>query len=295
MTELSFRVADVDFHLHFEDLHDARPLLPSYAPFYIKKYDEKNCIMHMVVGKKQASYTSENDFIGEFDCGDSFYTISRFSNGDYKILISDTQKTPACALQTDKDFYHCKATLYGDENRQSFGLGNAIMLAYAFSSAKHGILLMHASVTTYQNKGYLFLGKSGTGKSTHSKLWRKYIYNTDLLNDDNPVIRQFTKDDIRVYGSPWSGKTPCYKNKNVPIGALVRLEQSPVNIITQETKIKAFASVLSSCSTMIWDKNSYDAILNNVSKVIANVPVFHLKCRPDEEAVQLCKKSVTKQ
>lgn len=114
---------------------------------------------------------------------------------------------------------------------------------------------MHASVTENKGFAYLFLGKSGTGKSTHSSLWLKYIANSELLNDDNPAVRCFPDGRIIVYGTPWSGKTPCYRNKSLPVGAFVRLQQHPQNEIQEEPKIKAFASILSSCSTMIWDKN----------------------------------------
>ena len=57
----------------------------------------------------------------------------------------------------------------------------------------------------------MLLGKSGTGKSTHSRLWLKYIPDTKLLNDDNPAVRIMDNNTIMIYGTPWSGKTPCYK------------------------------------------------------------------------------------
>ena len=61
---------------------------------------------------------------------------------------------------------------------------NALMTMFAFSASKQGIALQHASVVTNNGLAYLFLGKSGTGKSTHSRLWLSYIAGTKLLNDD---------------------------------------------------------------------------------------------------------------
>lgn len=294
MSTLSFCVADVGFTLNFTDIPDARYLLPSYAPFFVKSLSNDEQIMNMIVGNDCETYSSENEFVGDFDCGDSFYTISKDSNGEYKILISNLQREPACALRANADFSKCKATLFGDESMQRFGLGNAIMVAFAFSAAKYGILLMHASVTENKGFAYLFLGKSGTGKSTHSSLWLKYIANSELLNDDNPAVRCFPDGRIIVYGTPWSGKTPCYRNKSLPVGAFVRLQQHPQNEIQEEPKIKAFASILSSCSTMIWDKKSYDAILSNISNVVKQVPVYFLRCRSDKEAAQLCYKTIAR-
>ena len=73
------------------------------------------------------------------------------------------------------------------------------MIAFAFSGAQKDLLLIHASVTMKDGKGYLFLGKSGTGKSTHSQLWLKHIPGTELLNDDNPAVR-LINDEVIVYG-----------------------------------------------------------------------------------------------
>ena len=292
MQNLSFRVADVVFELSFNDIDDPRSLLPSYAPFFVKRVNENDVIMHMTIGQDLVQYSNESQYIGEFDCGDSIYVISRFLDGDYKILISDMEKRPSCALRASTDFSKCTATLTGNESMQRFGLGNAIMVAYAFAASQYGVLLMHASVTMYQGMGYLFLGKSGTGKSTHSSLWKKYVKGADLLNDDNPAVRCLENGQVRVYGTPWSGKTPCYRNLSVSIGAFVRLQQSPNNDIQRESNVKAYASILSSCSTMIWDEKSYDAILANVNGVIKSTPVYFLRCRADEEAARICCKAV---
>ena len=167
------------------------------------------------------------------------------------------------------------------------------MLIFAFSSATYDTLLVHSSVTLHKGKGYMFLGKSGTGKSTHSQLWIKYIEGCELLNDDNPVIRIVDGKAI-VYGTPWSGKTPCYRNLSAPIGAIVRLEQKKENRIEKESPVKGFASLLPACSSMIWDKRSYDGICHTVSSLMGLVSVYHLGCLPDEEAARLCNSTVVK-
>ena len=63
------------------------------------------------------------------------------------------------------------------------------------------------------------MGKSGTGKSTHSRLWLENVPGATLLNDDNPIVR-LTLVGAIVYGSPWSGKTPCYKNESAPLAGV---------------------------------------------------------------------------
>lgn len=291
MNEFLFRVAGAAFYLRFDDVEDARPMLPSYAPFYVKTAEESP-MFTMLVGAGRTDCSASGEEVGQFDCGGINHGIYRTADG-YKIVISTLEGGDACALETSADFSHCEATLFGSDADRAFGLNNALMIAFAFSGAFHGILLMHASVTMYDGFGYLFLGKSGTGKSTHSKLWRQYVDGADLLNDDNPAVRVSDNGRIIVYGTPWSGKTPCYRNLDLPVGAFVRLEQHPENIICRESAIKAFASVLSSCSTMIWDKPSYDGILDTASRIAANIPVYYLKCRPDEAAARVSHATIT--
>ena len=249
----------------------------------------------MTAGKDLVSLEPQGKNLGHFDSGDAQHDVYLLENGGYLIFISNHWGKLNCALRTTADFSRCEASLYGEKSEWSFGFNNALMIAFAFSGAHHNILLMHASVIMNNGYGYLFLGKSGTGKSTHSKLWLDYIPGSDLLNDDNPAVRYHAdSNSVIVYGSPWSGKTPCYRNLQVPIGAYLRLQQYPENIIQREPGVRAFACILSSCSTMIWDKPSYDGICNTVSKIAERVPAFHLKCLPDKAAAELSFNNITK-
>lgn len=140
--------------------------------------------------------------------------------------------------------------------------------------------------------GYLFLGKSGTGKSTHSRLWMKNLDGCELLNDDNPVIRILNKKAI-VFGSPWSGKTPCFKNKRAPIGAFVELEQGPNNQIELLHSLSAYTTIMSSCSCAILRKETAQSICNSVRDIIRMTKTFHMSCRPDREAATMCAERIT--
>ena len=186
----------------------------------------------------------------------------------------------------DPEFKSLTCRVHGNQNFQLFALNNALMLLFALCSAKHDTLLFHSSVIKYDGKGYMFLGKSGTGKSTHSQLWLKYIEGSELLNDDNPAVRVI---DGRpwVFGTPWSGKTPCYKNDQVPVGGFLRLWQAPVNEITRLSTLQAYAALLPTVSNMRWEKQCADAVNATLNKVISTVPVFSLKNRPEEAAARM--------
>ena len=153
--------------------------------------------------------------------------------------------------------------------------------------------MMHSSVVVKDGKGYLFLGKSGTGKSTHSQLWLNNLEGCELLNDDNPVLRLEENGETRVYGTPWSGKTPCYRNLNYPVGAIVDLHQAKENKIQRLSIVKAYASMYTSSSGIRFLKELADGIHATTEKIVCSVPFYSLDCLPNAEAAFLCHKTVT--
>ncbi len=171
-----------------------------------------------------------------------------------------------------------------------FGVNNAIMVMYALATANSLTALFHSSVVSYKDKAYMFLGQSGTGKSTHSSLWLKYIEGTMLVNDDNPVVR-IVDGVARVYGSPWSGKTPCYRNVSYPVGAIVKLDQAPYNEIKRLKGVMAYAAVVPSISGKRWDNDLAEGLHKTENLLAQLVPIWHLDCLPDEEAARLCCKN----
>lgn len=178
-------------------------------------------------------------------------------------------------------------------------VNNAVMLMYAFYTSCMDTLLIHAAAVSCRDrngdglKGYVFLGRSGTGKSTHSRLWLKNIEDCELMNDDNPVLR-ITPEGVMVYGSPWSGKNPCYKNVVLPLGGIVRLMQAPQNEIKRLGGIEAYAALVPSASSMKWKRELADGQHRTFGSIIEKVPVYLLKCLPDNEAAFLCHETIVK-
>lgn len=168
-----------------------------------------------------------------------------------------------------------------------------IMLMYILNTVCLDTFVMHASVVLSEGYGYLLMGRSGTGKSTHSSLWMKYIPGSKRLNDDHPVVRLIDNMPI-VYGSPWSGKTPCYCNLSAPIGGFVRLSQSCRNSIRCLSPVEAYASLSASCAAMTWRAEHAEAKHFMIQHLIGRVPCWQLECLPDAAAVRLCAKTVRK-
>ena len=113
-----------------------------------------------------------------------------------------------------------------------------------------------------------------------------------MLNDDNPVMRVMDDGEVRVFGSPWSGKTPCYHNVDVPVGAIVNLHQAKKNTIRRLSLVEAYAAMYVSFSGYRFIKEMADGLHATNEKVVSSVPCFALDCLPNAEAAWLCHKTV---
>lgn len=169
----------------------------------------------------------------------------------------------------------------------AFLLRFALWLMFGLCIAPLGGIAIHSSVIVANGGAVLCLGESGTGKSTHTRLWREHIAGAQLLNDDSPIIRMV--DGVATaFGSPWSGKTPCYRNLHFPIRGFIRLSQAPYNKIHRLPVLNAIGALLPSCPpAFAHDDTLQDNICDTLSQMIAGAPVFHLECLPDAAAAQL--------
>jgi hypothetical protein len=238
---------------------------------------------------------TKGDVIQCFNDEAPYFWLFDSDGGNYSFGFSYTKSCPDCILIVSSDYK--ENTVYVREDSPirylEFALSNALMLLYTFCTTPLDTLMVHASVIAHAGSAFMFLGRSGTGKSTHSRLWLQHIEDTYLLNDDNPIVR-IIEGEVYVYGSPWSGKTPCYKNERLPLKAVVRLSQAPHNRIAHFAPLQAFASLMPSCSCMRWDSSSVTSLHKTVEKVIGVVPGYSLECLPDKAAAELCHQKVTK-
>ena len=162
-----------------------------------------------------------------------------------------------------------------------------IWTLFNLTALHRNAVAIHASAIRYRGRGVLFLGESGTGKSTHSRLWRENIPGSALLNDDSPILG-LADGTVRVWGSPWSGKVPCYRNESCPVAAIVRLVQAPENRIRRLSPIEAFGALCPSTPpAFIHATRLQDAVCTLLGQVIGLVPVYLLECRPDADAARL--------
>ena len=293
MKKIYLHIADFAVELKLDDELMALPR--NYRPFVATPDGEPNCepLLRITMGREPVSVAG-CEKLSSFDDLGYRQDVYQRSEGGYVFEIYGYDGTLAARMASSARFEENRAWIAeGETLTKEFGFNNTLMIAFAFASAYHGTLMMHSSVVAKDGVGYMFLGKSGTGKSTHSSLWLKYLDGYHLLNDDNPVLR-VSGSEVTVYGSPWSGKTPCYRQEKARVGALVMLEQKPYNKISRESVVVALSSLLCSCSVMIWDRSSYDCIMRTIEQVITLVGVHHLECLPDEAAARLSNETIAK-
>lgn len=278
-----FKVAEHLFEINMKQ-GEVLTMIPSLEPFLTE--DEGSPLFSLTVDNSIAP-SWRGTRVGFFPCPSASFEVYRQDDGAYQILVLEDGKIPCAFIQSDSEYRNFSIATRGSRQDMAFGLENSLMVIYTLCTASHETLLVHSSVVENNSKGYMFLGVSGQGKSTHSDMWVNHIPGSTLINDDNPVIRIAADGTPIVYGSPWSGKRPIYKNVHYPIGGFASIEQEKENRIHKESIPVAFGILLSSCSTMKFDKDIHIKICGTVSKVLERVPVHTLYCRPDKEAAEV--------
>lgn len=149
-----------------------------------------------------------------------------------------------------------------------------------------GGFLMHGAVIEVHGQGVMFTAKSGTGKSTHIRLWRKYFgRDCHIVNGDKPLIRLYDGQPV-VYGTPWAGKEHWQANRSAPLKKVCFLERSAENHIEEIPKNEAFSRV----QTQLFLPKSgekFAKTLESVNLFLQSTDFYVLGCNMDLEAAEV--------
>lgn len=272
-----------------------RGMLPSFVPFECSCPRDKKwmCSLEIVPDRIMIDLSATNCLAEVSHVWGEVYRLYEV-NGWYVIDLQ-TQRSGRCfRMIANSTFTRGLAYIGSAGYRSGEALNHFLMMLFAQSAVLHRSFLIHASVVMKEARGYAFLGESGTGKSTHSRLWMSLFSDAELLNDDNPAVRVTEEGRVYIYGTPWSGKTRCYKNQKVELAAWVRLAQAPVNSFSWKKEVEAFVTLLPSCSGMRWNDELYAELCDLLEQCIRYVPIGYLQCLPNEEAALLCYDEIRK-
>lgn len=146
-------------------------------------------------------------------------------------------------------------------------------------------VLFHGSCIAVDGEGYLFTAKSGIGKSTHTRLWRKLFGDRAVMvNDDKPLLRVNEEGSAIVYGTPWDGKHRLSSNIAVPLRAMCILERASDNVIREITKTEAYPMLLQ----QVYRPADQDAMRQTIFLLDRmDIKLYRLCCNMDISAAEL--------
>lgn len=260
--------------------------LPSFLSFITKNTPQgEEILMEVELCEGESSYKKGD---GKILTDTSIAWEHRFAFEEveegYLVSIEAEKGNENWQMLANRDFSKVKIYFLENELYTSSVLSWCLMMTYGQAILKKQSVMLHASVIERYGDAYAFLGKSGTGKSTHSQLWLKYIEDTTLLNDDNPVVRLEPNGKLRIYGTPWSGKTPCYINEGADLKALVRLRQAEHNSMKWLDGVEALIALMPSCTAIRWNMDLFNKMIGMVEKVVKILPIGKMDCLPNKEA-----------
>ena len=168
---------------------------------------------------------------------------------------------------------------YGDPHLERAG----IQRKFAEHLFDRNILMVHGSAVALDGAGYLFTADCGTGKSTHTRLWREVFGDRALMiNDDKPFLT-IQDHGVLISGSPWSGKHGLDTNITLPLKGICILTRGIENRIRPMESTEAI-TMLRKQSYRPLDPSKQDRFLALVNALASNVPLWHLQCNKDPEA-----------
>lgn len=155
-----------------------------------------------------------------------------------------------------------------------------------------GGTVLHGSAIAYRGRGVIFSAPSGTGKSTHTGLW-KGCFGEDVVfvNDDKPAIR-FPNGEATVYGTPWSGKTDLNNNISAPLHAIVFVERGEQNAIRRLEFTESMFHLTEQTVRPYHDETLSTRLVDVMVQLAQTVPVYLLTCNMDPAAAVVARDGI---
>lgn len=149
---------------------------------------------------------------------------------------------------------------------------------------KYNGMFLHCASIKYNGKAYLFTAPSGTGKTTHIKLWIEHMGNrVEVINGDKPILRR-KDNEIIVYGTPWQGKENYGSNINAPLGGIFLLRRAEKNTVTKATAKESLPFLLSQ-TLRLNKKENMIKIFEMLEYIVKSTPIYNLNCNMDKQAL----------
>ncbi len=195
---------------------------------------------------------------------------------------------------SEMTLYISRQPYYSEKKKEwripQFPMPSTIRTACEAGMTMHDGMPLHAALVEKDGYGVVFLGPSGMGKSTQAQLWVEH-QGADFIIGDRPGLRRIDGQWIG-FGMPWDGKDNIKQQKQVPIRALISLEQAPENSIRRLTKQEAMIVLLNQVMMPMWDDAAMALLMPLMGQLATEIPFYHLKNLPNREATELTRKTI---
>lgn len=211
--------------------------------------------------------------------------------GNYRIF-SKSLKGVKSLMTYDKDYKNIEVWI-DDEAFTDLATAEYIYTGMIFLelAQRHGLLPLHGSAITYDDEVILFSAPSGTGKTTHAKMWhRLYPEHVLWLNDDKPLL-SIEDNKVYVYGAPFSGKHKANTNRKIPLKSIVFLRQGVTDKVTKLKKDEALKHLMVN-SLRPTEEKLWDNTLKQFDYILNNIPIYHLDASVSLNAAEAVKEAI---
>ena len=154
-------------------------------------------------------------------------------------------------------------------------------------------VLFHCALVERKGKAILFTAPSQTGKSTQAELWRKHR-GASVINGDRAALRMMN-GTVLAEGVPFCGSSGCCENRSLPVEAIVYLAQAPRTTIRKLRGFEAFSRIWEGISVNTWNRKDLELASETVGRIAGAVPVYHMPCTPDGDAVAVLENTLNKE
>lgn len=212
-------------------------------------------------------------------------------SGDYMLRFPSNHHLALCTLSFDGK----EAVFYYDGSMQQEAVDElfyGFRAAFFYLAALHGKYALHSASNYYQEKAWLYSASSGTGKTTHVKLWEK-LYAVPVLNGDLNLLGM-EKDEVFVYGIPWCGTSGVYTTKKYPLGGIILLKRGTENRVCKLPQDERQLYTAQRMISPAWTEKQVDDSLLFAEKLSDRIPIRRLYCTQEPSAAAVMKEYIDK-
>lgn len=273
-------IGGIGVRIHYPEILELGGLLKNYVA-EIEEEIEVNFVIQKEIIKAKGHYLGEDIFCRYYEIDDNM-----------QIELKGANNEPSAMIFCEQNMKKLRFELYEQMQNQCIRLDKIVALLpiRQILNWNNGFLF-HASRIEVEQKAILFTGPSGIGKTTHANLWETYENAVHLCNDRTIIRSQ--NGHWNTYGYYEDGSEPIANSKQLPLGAIVMLMQDTENSICRINGTVAVKNLIQQVFLDRWDYKMFSNVIDMVTKLLDEIPVYCLRCRPDKTAVKCLKDKLT--